>query len=72
MNKRDVKQPCGPLRFPSSGTGKTTFFDVLGFLKDAFDGTIKMVAYLVLLYDPTPRPFLCVEEPENQLYPKLL
>ena len=36
------------------------------------DGTIKMFAYLVLLYDPTPHPLLCVEEPENQLYPNLL
>jgi predicted ATPase len=36
------------------------------------DGTIKMFAYLLLLYDPNPHPLLCVEEPENQLYPKLL
>lgn len=36
------------------------------------DGTIKMFAYLVLLFDPKPHPLLCVEEPENQLYPKLL
>jgi len=36
------------------------------------DGTIKMFAYLVLLYDPQPHPLLCVEEPENQLYPGLL
>ena len=36
------------------------------------DGTIKMLAYLVLLHDPRPFPLLCVEEPENQLYPKLL
>ncbi|MBO0661781.1 AAA family ATPase [Jiella sp. MQZ9-1] len=36
------------------------------------DGTIKMFAYLVLLYDPSPHPLLCVEEPENQLYPELL
>jgi len=36
------------------------------------DGTIKMLAYLVLLFDPTPHPLLCVEEPENQLYPSLL
>ena len=35
------------------------------------DGTIKMFAYLILLYDPEPHPLLCVEEPENQLYPKL-
>ena len=36
------------------------------------DGTIKMLAYLTLLYDPQAHPLLCVEEPENQLYPKLL
>ncbi len=36
------------------------------------DGTIKMFAYLVLLHDPNPHPLLCVEEPENQLYPSLL
>jgi predicted ATPase len=36
------------------------------------DGTIKMLAYLVLLLDPKPYPLLCVEEPENQLYPALL
>nr|MDT0253761.1 AAA family ATPase [Endozoicomonas sp.] len=36
------------------------------------DGTIKMFAYLVLLYDPEPHPLLCIEEPENQLYPTLL
>jgi len=49
-----------------------------GAFKDPFidkyvsDGTIKMLAYLILLYDPVPHPLLCVEEPENQLYPKLL
>ena len=36
------------------------------------DGTIKMLAYLVLLYHPAPHPLLGVEEPENQLYPTLL
>lgn len=36
------------------------------------DGTVKMFAYLVLLNDPAPHPLLCVEEPENQLYPGLL
>lgn len=36
------------------------------------DGTIKMLAYLTLLYDPAPHPLLCVEEPESQLYPTLL
>jgi predicted ATPase len=36
------------------------------------DGTLKIFAYLLLLEDPTPPPFLCVEEPENGLYHKLL
>ena len=36
------------------------------------DGTIKMFTYLVLLSDPAPHALLCVEEPENQLYPELL
>ena len=36
------------------------------------DGTIKMFAYLLLLHDPSPHPLLCVEEPENQLYPTLM
>jgi predicted ATPase len=31
-----------------------------------------MFAYLVLLADPKPHPILCVEEPENQLYPELM
>lgn len=49
-----------------------------GSFKDPFiathvsDGTVKMFAYLILLHDPNPHPLLCVEEPENQLYPKLL
>ena len=49
-----------------------------GSFKDPFiaryvsDGTIKMFAYLVLLYDPKPHPLLAIEEPENQLYPDLL
>lgn len=36
------------------------------------DGTLKMFAYLLLLEDPTPPPFLCIEEPENGLYHRLL
>ena len=36
------------------------------------DGTVKMFAYLVLLYDPKPHSLLAIEEPENQLYPHLL
>ena len=36
------------------------------------DGTLKVFAYLMLLEDPAPPPFLCIEEPENGLYHKLL
>ncbi|MBE6102768.1 MAG: chromosome segregation protein SMC [Selenomonas ruminantium] len=36
------------------------------------DGTIKMFTYLLLLSEPNPHALLCVEEPENQLYPELL
>lgn len=36
------------------------------------DGTIKMFTYLLLLADPKPHALLCIEEPENQLYPILL
>ena len=36
------------------------------------DGTLKVFAYLLLLEDPDPPPFLCIEEPENGLYHKLL
>ena len=44
-----------------------------GFLARAVsDGTIRMFAYLALLKDPNPHPLLCIEEPENQLYPTLL
>lgn len=54
------------LRF-QDGAFKTPFLD-----RYVSDGTIKMFAYLVLLYDPQPHPLLCVEEPENQLYPRLM
>ncbi len=48
-------------------------FDESGY-KDPFyqasmsDGTLKMLAYAVLLADPEPRPFIGIEEPENGLY----
>jgi predicted ATPase len=52
-------------------------FNDRGFLDPFYaqqmsDGTLKVFAYLLLLEDPTPPPFLCIEEPENGLYHKLL
>lgn len=35
-------------------------------------GTVKMLAYLLLLNDPNPHELLCIEEPENQLYHSFL
>jgi len=49
-----------------------------GAFKDPFfaqqmsDGTLKIFAYLLMLEDPDPPPFICIEEPENGLYHKLL
>ncbi len=49
-----------------------------GNFKDPFyaqqmsDGTLKIFAYLLLIEDPTPPPFICIEEPENGLYHQLL
>src|SRR5262249_40553436 len=38
----------------------------------ASDGTLKMLAYLTVLYDPDPPPLIGIEEPENHLHPRLL
>ncbi|MCA3006019.1 MAG: AAA family ATPase [Planctomycetaceae bacterium] len=40
--------------------------------KWASDGTLKMLAYLLVLHDPKPSPLVGIEEPENHLHPKLL
>ncbi|MCE1249001.1 MAG: AAA family ATPase [Firmicutes bacterium] len=52
-------------------------FNEQGF-KDPFysqqmsDGTLKIFTYMLLMEDPEPPPFICIEEPENGLYHKLL
>jgi len=38
----------------------------------ASDGTLKMLAYLLVLLDPEPPSFIGIEEPENFLHPRLL
>lgn len=52
-------------------------FDEAGYQDPFFqqamsDGTLKMLAYAVLLEDPQPRPFIGIEEPENGLYVRLV
>lgn len=54
------------LRFNDRG------FDDPFYAQQMSDGTLKVFAYLLLLEDPDPPPFLCIEEPENGLYHKLL
>jgi len=69
INKIDTeKTPDGRLllRFNDKG------FQDPFYAQQMSDGTLKVFAYLLLLEDPAPPPFLCVEEPENGLYHKLL
>ena len=54
------------LRFWNKG------FDTPFYAQQVSDGTLKLFAYMLLLEDPEPAPFICIEEPENGLYHKLL
>ena len=54
------------LRFNEKGFQDPFYVDQMS------DGTLKVFAYLLMLEDPTPPPFLCIEEPENGLYHNLL
>ena len=47
-------------------------FDQPILAKFASDGTLKMLAYLTILYDPDPPQLVGIEEPENHLHPRLL
>ena len=62
------KTPDGRLLLQFNDKG----FEDPFYAQQMSDGTLKVFAYLLLLEDPTPPPFLCIEEPENGLYHKLL
>lgn len=47
-------------------------FDEPFYAQQMSDGTLKIFTYLLLLEDPEPHSFICIEEPENGLYHKLL
>jgi predicted ATPase len=47
-------------------------FDEPILARFASDGTLKMLAYLTVLYDPNPPQLVGIEEPENHLHPRLL
>ena len=42
------------------------------YQQDMSDGTLKLLAYLLLMEDPEPAPLIGIEEPENGLYHQLL
>lgn len=42
------------------------------FSQQMSDGTLKYFTYMLLLEDPEPHSLICIEEPENGLYHKLL
>lgn len=62
------KTPDGRLLLQFNDRGFTDPF----YSQKMSDGTLKVFAYLLLLEDPSPSPFICIEEPENGLYHKLL
>jgi predicted ATPase len=69
INKIDTEKTADGrllLRFNDKG------FQDPFYAQQMSDGTLKVFAYLLLLEDPSPPPFLCIEEPENGLYHKLL
>ena len=57
---------CLLLRFNDKG------FQDPFYAQQMSDGTLKAFTYLLMLEDPAPPPFICIEEPENGLYHKLL
>ena len=65
---RTEQSPDGRLllRFNDKG------FEDPFYAQQMSDGTLKVFAYLLMLEDPQPPPFICIEEPENGLYHKLL
>ena len=63
-----VRSPDGRLLLQFNDRG---FVDPF-YASQMSDGTLKLFAYLLLMEDPNPPPLICIEEPENGLYHKLL
>ena len=69
IDRIDTQQsPDGRLLLRFNDKGFTDPF----YAQQMSDGTLKIFAYLLMLHDPSPPPFICIEEPENGLYHKLL
>jgi predicted ATPase len=63
-----VKAPDKRLLLEFEVEGYTERF----FQQDMSDGTLKMLAYMLLMEDPEPAPLVGIEEPENGLHHQLL
>ena len=69
INRIDTEiSPDGRLLLRFNDQGFTDPF----YAQQMSGGTLKVFAYLLMLEDPEPPPFICIEEPENGLYHKLL
>ena len=63
-----VKAPDGRLLLEFHATGYAKPF----YQQDMSDGSLKLLAYMLLMEDPDPAPFIGIEEPENGLHHQLL
>ena len=54
------------IEFVDSAGGEGTF------ARHVSDGTIKLLAYALLLHEPQRHPLLCIEEPDSRIYPSLM
>lgn len=65
---RSVKAPDGRLLLEFQAKGYEKPF----YQQDMSDGSLKLLAYMLLIEDPNPAPFIGIEEPENGLHHQLL
>ena len=68
-------QSISPLEAPDKRlllAFKTEGYETPFFQEDMSDGTLKMLAYMLLMEDPSPPPLVGIEEPENGLHHQLL
>ena len=63
-----VKAPDGRLLLEFHAKGYSKPF----YQQDMSDGSLKLLAYMLLMEDPDPAPFIGIEEPENGLHHQLL
>lgn len=65
---KSVKAPDGRLLLEFHAKG----YDKPFYQQDMSDGSLKLLAYMLLIEDPDPAPFIGIEEPENGLHHQLL